>query len=71
MVKEQRYRIERLLRKNPGLEPQLDEAFDVSWFSAVQKAVKESSLEEDRFPEICPFAIAQMLDAHFWPDARG
>jgi hypothetical protein len=70
-VKEQRYRIERLLRKNPGLKSQLDEAFDASWFSAVQKAVKETSLEEDAFPETCPFEIAQVLDAHFWPDARG
>jgi ribosomal protein L29 len=70
-IKEQRYRIARLLQKNPGLKSQLDDAFDASWFSAVQKAVKETPFDEDDFPEHCPFAQSEVLDANFWPESDG
>ncbi|WP_295885368.1 DUF29 domain-containing protein [uncultured Thiohalocapsa sp.] len=68
-IKEQRYRIARLLSRNPGLKSQLPDAFEASWFSAVQKAVKETPLEEDAFPEVCPFALDEVLATAFWPDA--
>ncbi len=68
-IKEQRYRIARLLSKNPGLQSQLMDAFEASWFSTVQKAVKETPLDEDDFPEACPFALHQVLASDFWPDA--
>jgi hypothetical protein len=68
-IKEQRYRIARLLRKNPGLKSQLDEAFEASWFSAVQQAVKETPFDEDAFPERCPFTQSQVLAPDFWPES--
>jgi uncharacterized protein DUF29 len=54
-IKEQRRRIERVLRKNPGLKSYLDETFENAYGDARLIAVRETGLEENTFPEDCPF----------------
>lgn len=66
-IKEQRYRIARLLAKDPGLKSCLDDAFATAWVSAVLQAVRETTLDEDDFPADCPFDAVQVLDEQFWP----
>jgi hypothetical protein len=66
-IEEQRYGIGRLLAKNPGLESQLPDAFQAAYVTGVLKAVKETPMDEDDFPDPCPFTLEQTLEADFWP----
>ena len=67
-IKEQRTRLFKLLKSSPSLKSQLDfivaDAYDVAIF----KAAKETQLDENSFPESCPWTIAQILDADYYPD---
>ena len=67
-IKEQRQRIIRLLRKNPGLKSCLDEAFVNGYSDARLIAVRETNLPERTFPENAPFALEQVLDDAYWPE---
>ena len=67
-IKEQRQRIVRLLRKNPGLKSCLDEAFVNGYSDARLIAVRETNLPERTFPENAPFALEQVLDDAYWPE---
>lgn len=64
-IKEQRWRIERLLSKNPSLRHYLPEAFGYAYGDAILQAARETGLEEDSFPTDCPFSIEQVLDPQF------
>jgi hypothetical protein len=66
-VKEQRFRIARLLEKNPGLKSRLADAFAAAYVSGVLQAVKETPLDEDDFPQQPPFTQEQVLDNAYWP----
>jgi hypothetical protein len=66
-IKEQRRRIERVLRKNPGLKSYLGEAFEEAYGDARLIASRESGLEETTFPEECLWSLEQAMDPEFWP----
>ncbi len=68
-IKEQRYRIARLIMKNPGLKSQLADVFAAAYIPAVLQAIKELPLDEDDLPEDCPFTLDQVLE-DYWPDAH-
>lgn len=68
-IKEQRYRIARLLAKNPGLQSQLGDVFAASYVPGVLKAVKELPLDEDDLPADCPFTLDQVL-GDYWPEGH-
>jgi len=71
-IENQRIKIERRLKKSPGLKPLLNlrtdeslEFFDYCYKSAVREARAETSL--DIFPSGCPFTLDQILDDGFYP----
>lgn len=66
-IKEQRYRITRLLRKNPGLKPVRAAEFADAYPEARERALDESSLPDDSLPVACPFTLEQVEDQAFWP----
>ena len=66
-LEEQRFRIQRLLRKNPGLKKTVEETLRDGYQAAILSAGKESGLNVDVFPEVCPFTLAQCLDETFYP----
>lgn len=66
-IKEQRYRIARLLRKNPGLKPVRAAEFADAYPEARERALDESGLPDDSVPATCPFALEQAEDQAFWP----
>lgn len=68
-VKEQRRRLARLLAENPSLRAELPAIFADAYADAVLSTARETGLEETAFPDTCPFALADVLDAEFWPDA--
>jgi hypothetical protein len=67
-IKEQRRRIERLLRESPSLRSALDELVAESYGEAREQAVSETGLAEDAFPAACPFSPEQILAAGFLPE---
>jgi hypothetical protein len=66
-IKEQRRRLERLLRRNPGLAPRLSEAFQDAYGDARLIAMRETGMDEDTFPEQAPFSLEQCLTEGYWP----
>lgn len=67
-IRVQRKAIAKLLQRNPGLQSRLDEAMRESWDQARDLAIVETDLPDEQFPEICPFALEQVLSNDFWPD---
>jgi hypothetical protein len=66
-IKEQRRRLARLLRKNPGLQSLLDETFLETWGDARLIAARETNLPETAFPDTAPFTLEQVLQDDYWP----
>jgi hypothetical protein len=71
-IREQRKRVERQLRKNPGLKARLDEAMDDAYDDARLEAASETDLPLKVFPEIRPFAFAELMERPIpWPEDEG
>ena len=66
-IEEQRRRIERLLRKNPGLKNYLGEAFENAYGDARLIAVRETGMPKNVFPDNSPFTFDQAI-SDYWPD---
>ena len=68
-IDEQRLRLDRLLRNNPGLKPYLPEAVAEVYPDAVKLAAKETKILPIHFPQQCPYSIEQIRDEDFYPKA--
>lgn len=67
-AREQRFRIKRLLKKNPGLKGELDETFKDAYTDAILRATEETGLDEKTFPTECPYTFEQVIDEDFYPE---
>jgi hypothetical protein len=67
-VKVQRRDVSRLLRDNPSLKSNLDEAMSDAYGDAIILAASETGLPETALPSTCPWSFEQTMDADFWPD---
>jgi hypothetical protein len=67
-IKEQRRRIERLLKKNPSLQHTLEETIADAYGDAILMAAKEIGLDESAFPENCPYSHEQIINSDYLPD---
>jgi len=67
-INEQRRRIARLSRKNPGLRAKRQGEFDDAYESARARAAAETGLALEGFPATCPFTLDQVENDAFWPD---
>ncbi|MBU0499954.1 MAG: DUF29 domain-containing protein [Gammaproteobacteria bacterium] len=65
---EQRKRIERHLKENPGLKSQLPEILESAYEYAVTGAIRETGLAPETFPPTCPWTYEQCMDKDFWPE---
>ena len=66
-IRRERIAIAKHLRDNPGLKPRRLELLSDSYDEAVQGAVAETNLPLRHFPEHCPYALDEVMDAEFWP----
>jgi hypothetical protein len=67
-VREQRRRVERQLRKNPGLEGRLDEALADAYQDARDEAARETGLPTRTFPAVSPYPFAEIMARPIvWP----
>jgi hypothetical protein len=64
-IKEQRLQIQKLIRKNPSLKPYLSAAIADSFELALVLVEKETPLESQDLPEVCPYSIEQIFDKDF------
>jgi hypothetical protein len=67
-IEEQRYRLTKLIKKNPSLKPKLAETVKDAYPSAVRAAILETRLEKGVFPTECPWTVEQILDMDWLPD---
>lgn len=67
-IREQRRRLARLLDRSPSLRPTLPDVLQESYPHARLMAIDDTGLPEATFPVSCPWTVAQILDADFWPD---
>jgi hypothetical protein len=67
-IKEQRRKLNRLLKDAPSLKKNIHEAVSDVYAGAVAWASEETSLSEDIFSAQCPYTQDQLLDESFYPD---
>lgn len=68
-IKEQRRLLVRRIQNTPSLAPMLKdpEWIDEIWIDAKALAMKETGLEFERFPELCPWDLVQVLETDWLP----
>lgn len=69
-VIEQRKRLHKHLRENPGLKGKLDESIEDAYSLARLSAARETGLSDKHFPEICPWTFETFTNPEFWPPAE-
>jgi hypothetical protein len=66
----QRNRVRKVLRKNPGLKPLIDEAVNEAYEDARIEATAETQLAYETLPKACPYSWAQLMERSVdWPPA--
>jgi hypothetical protein len=60
-IKGQRVAVQDVLDDNPGLQPRIPEALARAYRRARIEAAKETELDEDVFPEACPYAFDEAM----------
>jgi hypothetical protein len=68
-ISEQRYHISEVIIESPSLQHFPKEALDWAYGWAVRDAARETGLPPALFPRLCPYAIDDVLDPDFLPDA--
>jgi hypothetical protein len=69
-IKEQRFRIARVLKESPSLRSYPQEVLLDEYSLARSEAAEETGLPEEAFPGTCPFTIEEILDSSFLPDTE-
>jgi hypothetical protein len=69
-IKIQRKAIAGHLRDVPSLKPSLTDPRWVEgvWNDAVAKAIEDTGLSDEDFPEVCPWVVEDLLDPDFLPE---
>lgn len=67
-IREQRIQIKLLLQDSPSLKPYLSQGFLDAYELGLALAIKETQLDEQVFPEVCPYTPEQVINAEFFPD---
>lgn len=72
-IREQRRKIQRLIQQNPSLKPYLPEAIaeGYEYESGLALVVRETPLDYQDLPDICPYTAEQTLDNDFLPSSEG
>ena len=66
----QRNRVQKVLRKNPGLKPHVEEAIVEAYADARILAAAQTRLGDSDFPEHCPYSRQQIMQRPIdWPPA--
>ena len=66
-IAEQRREVVEHLAGNPSLKAKLPETMASAYGGAILAAARETNLELDSFPAVCPWSFEQATDGNFWP----
>ena len=67
-IKVQRNHVRKVLRKNPGLKPLVEEAVREAYADARLEGAGEIDRDESAFPEQCPYPMGVIMDRPVaWP----
>jgi len=66
-IKEQRRKVSRILKENPSLKSKLSDAITNAYGDSVFLAVKETGLDENAFPQECPWDFDEFISDTFYP----
>ena len=66
-IQEQRLQLNGLLEDSPSLHQQFIESLEKAYPQAVKLASKETEMPTTKFPNECPYELAQLLDEDFLP----
>ena len=66
-IQEERLQLNGLLEDSPSLHQQFIESPEKAYPQAVKLASKETELPTTKFPNECPYELAQLLDEDFLP----
>jgi Domain of unknown function DUF29 len=67
-LREQRAQIRFLLKDNPSLKPYLEEAIDEGYILGQLLVAKETPLEIEDLPQVCPYGLEDAIDDAFFPE---
>jgi hypothetical protein len=67
-IKEQRRKFVDCLDENPSLKNRLDECLIKVYRYAKLSAAKETGINENVFPESCPWSFEKIMDLDFYPE---
>jgi hypothetical protein len=67
-IREQRRRIEKLLRESPSLRPFVAETLSEAYAEAREDTLEETGPPETDFPAECPFTPDEILSRDFLPE---
>jgi Domain of unknown function DUF29 len=67
-IEEQRERLADHLADNPSLKAILETAIASGYRLAILGAARETGLDRDLFPVVCPWTFAQIMADDFWPE---
>jgi Domain of unknown function DUF29 len=67
-IEEQRLQIEGVLAESPSLRPTTAAMLPEAYAIARARAIAETGLADDMFPNVCPFTPDEILSHHFLPD---
>jgi hypothetical protein len=62
IVEEQRIQILKVLKKNPGLKPHIDEAIADAYRIGRLRASSETNLDKKLFPVTCPYSFEEIMN---------
>jgi hypothetical protein len=66
-IREQRRRIQRLLKKSPSLQPYLPQVLEDAYQDGLDLVIRETSLDEENPPSECPYRLEEVLSFEFFP----
>jgi hypothetical protein len=61
-IREQRREIQLHLKENPSLKPYLAEAIEIGYEQGLNLVGKETPLNPDQLPQVCPFSEFEIFD---------
>ncbi|MFB2896616.1 DUF29 domain-containing protein [Aerosakkonemataceae cyanobacterium BLCC-F50] len=67
-IREQRIQIKLLLQDSPSLKAYLSQGFLDAYELGLALAIKETLLDEQVFPEVCPYTPEQAMNVEFFPN---
>jgi hypothetical protein len=61
-IEEQRFRIDRLIKKNPSLKPYLQEAIKIGYILGLSLIDRETPLDSRQLPQTCSFSNVEIFE---------